>query len=107
MNNWVNKLQGLVYRMDSLMQESRKSGGVEPSEEAQLKRAIEKARRELMATRSFFDSVVEPDMVDHAIYSMQAAERKYAYLLKYAREKGYRQHLDETLRERILEREGK
>lgn len=56
------------------------SAGI-PRELAQL---VEKARREWLAARNAFDFVTEPELVDHAIFAMQAAERRYVYLLKLA-----------------------
>ncbi len=105
MDKWRSKMQGLVGKMDSLLTESHDTRSVEVDEEVMVKGAIEKARRELFAARSFFESVSDHDMVDHAVYSLQAAERKYAYLMKYARQKGYRQTLDQTLRDQIYNKE--
>jgi hypothetical protein len=99
MFRWGTKMQGLVEKVDSLLVQGANHKQVEADEEGMLKSAIEKARRELIAAQSFFECVSEPDMVDHAIYSLQAAERKYAYLIKYAREKGYRQTWEQALRE--------
>lgn len=47
------------------------------------------ARQEWVAACSFFDSVSDPDLIDHAIYAMSATEKKYLYLLKKARDAGY------------------
>ncbi|HEY8425351.1 MAG TPA: DUF2508 family protein [Limnochordales bacterium] len=54
---------------------------VVPAEVAAL---VEQARREWMAAQNEFDSVTDPDLVDHAIFAMQAAERRYVYLLRLA-----------------------
>ena len=54
-----------------------------PSELAQL---VEKARREWLAAQNAFDFVTEPELVDHAIFALQAAERRYVYLLRLAAE---------------------
>ncbi|HHV61359.1 MAG TPA: YaaL family protein [Firmicutes bacterium] len=50
--------------------------------------AVEKARREWLLAKSYFNSVTDPDLVDHAIYAARAAEKKYIYLLKKARQEG-------------------
>jgi len=50
-----------------------------------LEAVIEQARQEWVNARTFFDNVVDPDLVDYAIYSIEAAERKYMYLLRKAR----------------------
>jgi hypothetical protein len=49
---------------------------------------IEAARKDWVAAKSYFQSVTEPDLVDHAIYMVQATEKKYMYLLKKAKEIG-------------------
>jgi len=47
---------------------------------------VDLARRDWDHAKALFEEVNEPDMVDHAIYSIEAAERKYMYLLKRAKE---------------------
>jgi len=47
---------------------------------------IRRAYAEYKAAENYFDNVDDPDLVDFAIYGMQAARMKYAYLLKKARE---------------------
>ena len=48
--------------------------------------AVEKARREWLAAKSYFNAVTEVGLVDYAIHLVEAAERKYMYLLSLARE---------------------
>ncbi len=43
------------------------------------------ARREIEAARAQFEEVHDPDLVDHANYRLQAAERHYVYLMRAAR----------------------
>jgi len=47
---------------------------------------VEEARKEWIDAKSYFDNVVDPDLVDYAVYSVEAAERKYMYLLRRARD---------------------
>lgn len=61
--------------------ERRESANVPTFEEA-----AEIARKEWLHAISYFDQVVDPDLIDYATYSLRAAERKYVYLLKKARE---------------------
>jgi len=49
---------------------------------------VRKAREEWQAAQNYFDSVDDPDLVDFAIYEVEAARRKYMYLLKQARLRG-------------------
>lgn len=43
---------------------------------------VDEAKKEWLDAMSYFNQAVEPDLVDHAIISLQAAERKYMYWLK-------------------------
>ena len=51
---------------------------------------IEDARREWLSARTYFNSVLDPDLVEHAVYVNQAAEKRYMYLLKQAKEQNIR-----------------
>lgn len=60
--------------------------GGEPVNVPTFEEAAEAAREEWARAMSYFDQVVDPDLIDYAAYSLRAAERKYVYLLKKARE---------------------
>lgn len=49
--------------------------------------SLAQARQEWQAAQALFDTVTDPDMVDAAIHLIAAAERKYAYLLRLAKER--------------------
>lgn len=51
---------------------------------------VEEARKEWVAAKNYFDNVSDPDLIDHAVYVSQAAEKRYMYLLKQARSQGVR-----------------
>ncbi len=111
-NNWREWLERLLGKADNgnaekACQAKRPHSmlGEEMEKGEELKMAIEKTRRELISSRSFFDSVLDPDMIDHAIYTLQATEKKYIYLLKDAREKGFQLSLNETLRKNLISEE--
>lgn len=56
-----------------------------PREDDSLHGQVEAALREWQAAQNHFDAVsgvTEPDLVDHAIYNLEAAQRKYMYLLR-------------------------
>lgn len=53
-----------------------------------LPEAIEQARREWLYAQNYYNSVSETDLVDYAVYLIQAAEKKYMYLMKKARSEG-------------------
>jgi hypothetical protein len=51
-------------------------------------RLVEQARREWQDAKLRFDQICDPDLIDYAIYAIEAAERRYIYLIKQAREGG-------------------
>lgn len=55
----------------------------------QILGSVIKAKNEWLAAQNYFDNVSDPDLVDYAIYEMEAARKKYMYLLK--RGENYRQ----------------
>ncbi len=46
---------------------------------------IENAKKEWEDAKNIFENVSHPDLVDYAIYKVEAAEQKYIYLLKQYR----------------------
>ncbi len=48
---------------------------------------IQEAKDELLTARHMFAQMEDPDMVDWAVYSMTAAEKRYDYLLKNYKQK--------------------
>lgn len=42
---------------------------------------IDGAKQEWIDAQEYFDAAIEPELVDHAILTLQAAERKYMYWL--------------------------
>ena len=51
-----------------------------------MHQAIAEAKYEWEFAQSYFDSVSEPELVEYAIYNQMAAQKKYEYLLKQARQ---------------------
>ncbi|HEX6988493.1 MAG TPA: YaaL family protein [Bacillota bacterium] len=49
---------------------------------------VDQARREWQAARALFENVSDPELIDHAIHRMTAAERRYMFLIKEARKSG-------------------
>ncbi|NLZ33220.1 MAG: DUF2508 family protein [Firmicutes bacterium] len=49
---------------------------------------VEQARLEWHKAKDAFDQVSDPELIDHAVYNLEAAERRYIYLLKKAKEEG-------------------
>lgn len=57
----------------------------QPPEAPTLREQLEQARLEWQEAEAYFNSVTDPALVDHAIYNLEAAKRKYAYLLQQFR----------------------
>lgn len=49
---------------------------------------VDKARSEWLVARALFDNVSDPELIDHAIHLIVAAEKKYDYLLRRAKAEG-------------------
>lgn len=56
-----------------------------PKAAAELTDLLEQARQEIATAKCYYNSVSDIDLIDHAVYLLQAAEKKYTYLLKKAR----------------------
>jgi hypothetical protein len=48
--------------------------------------ALAQAHNELVCANAYFDCVSDPELVDHAVYMLGAAQKKYSYLLSRARQ---------------------
>lgn len=46
---------------------------------------LEQAKHEWLSAQNYYNNVSDADLVDYAAYHIQAAEKKYTYLLKRAR----------------------
>ncbi|MDL2257528.1 YaaL family protein [Eubacteriales bacterium OttesenSCG-928-K08] len=59
--------------------ERRREPSVDTNEE------IRQALRDWKDSTAFFESVTEPELVDYAVFEMEAAQKRYMYLLRSAR----------------------
>ncbi|MCX7571916.1 YaaL family protein [Tumebacillus sp. DT12] len=59
----------------------------ELTEEEKLKAEIDAAQKEWKIAREHINYVSDPELIDHAIFSLEAAERKYGYLLRQAKKR--------------------
>lgn len=53
---------------------------------------IENAKKEWEDAKNIFENVSQPDLVDYAIYKVEAAEQKYIYLLKQYKDNNFNWH---------------
>ncbi len=47
---------------------------------------VKRAYAAWQAAENYFDNVADPDLIDFAIFDMEAAKKRYVYMLKKARE---------------------
>ena len=60
----------------------------EKDENEELINIVFRAKQEMLDAQNYFDNVTDTELVDHAIYKMEAAKSQYIYLLKLAKDKG-------------------
>ncbi len=63
------------------------------TDEEQLIDSIRMAHEDWKNAEKYFQNVTDPDLIDHAIYRIEAARTRYNYLLKLAREMGLHNEL--------------
>lgn len=78
--------KGMISRVTNWLR-GRSSTQEEPSEFDKLRTELEAAREEWATAQRHIDYVSEPELIDHAIYYLEAAERKYGYLLREAKKR--------------------
>ena len=58
---------------------------------------IRRAQIDVETAEHFFQFVSDPELVDVAIYELEAKKSRYRYLLRVAKEKGIKKSLKESL----------
>ncbi len=58
---------------------------------------IRRAQIDVETAEHFFQFVSDPELVDVAIYELEAKKSRYRYLLRLAKEKGIKKSLKESL----------
>lgn len=66
-------------------------------EKEKIIKEIRKAQLDVKTAENFFQVVVDPELIDVAIYELEAKKSKYQYLIKIAKEKGIKKSLKESL----------
>ena len=66
-------------------------------EKENLFKEIKKAQTDVAVAEKFFQFVSDPELVDVAIYNLEAKKSRYRYLIKIAKEKGIKKSLKESL----------
>lgn len=66
-------------------------------EKQKIMKEIKRAQVEVKAAEHFFQFVSDPELVDVAIYDLEAKKSRYRYLIRMAKEKGIKKSLQESL----------
>ncbi len=97
----VTKLQRLLGEIQKLRGFNERSEHRENFRD--LGEAIAQAQKEWNEAKTMLNYVNDPDLIDHVILTLEAAERKYMYLIKVAKNSGYRMSLNEKEREETFD----
>lgn len=74
---------------------------IKNKEDQKIIKEIKKAQTEIDVAEKFFQAVTEPELIDVAIYELEAKKSKYQYLIRLAKQKGISRDLNESLAEAI------
>ena len=58
---------------------------------------IKQAKKDIKNAENFFQNVTDIELIDVAIYELEAKRSKYQYLIRIAKEKGIKRSVKETL----------
>lgn len=81
-------LEGINHVVSGLYNKIQHFQGAEKDENQEFVEIIKKARQEWQSAEKTFHNVSDPDLIDYAIYNVEATKAKYTYLLKRAKELG-------------------
>lgn len=92
MKGIIDKLQSALIYFNNEMLKGVIIDSPEESDnikDLSLTALVDRAHKEWIQAKSLFDEINDPELIDHVIYAMEAAERKYIYLLKLAQREKY------------------
>jgi len=76
---------------------SRRKNNRENIDNEKMILEIKRARLDVLTAEAYFQYVNEPELVDMAIYDLEAKKSRYSYLIRLAKEKGIRKTIRESL----------
>ncbi|QQY79862.1 uncharacterized protein DUF2508 [Keratinibaculum paraultunense] len=84
MKNYYKRKAKKILECANLLSNSIKTN--EKTEEEKVLESLKEAHSEWKNKEKYFQSVNEPELIDYAIYEMEASKIKYMYLLKKIKE---------------------
>jgi len=91
MNQFMETLQALYDRVEAYFRQAlsgfrlREPQGYEESAEAEYTDEALRALEDWKAAENYFNSIEDQDLVEYALYELEAARRKYEYLMRKLR----------------------
>lgn len=85
LNAYIGKLTGRLAGMKNGMLSEDTD-----RESREMLECVQKAMTEWCEAEQFFENVSEPELVDYAIFRIEACKKRYTYLLKKAKDMGIR-----------------
>lgn len=82
-----SKLLSIINALESKF-EHKEDTNDSSYDEKNLINDIKAAREEWLIALNYFEQVSDSELIDYSIYRIEAARRKYMYLLKQARQYG-------------------
>lgn len=76
---------------------SKKNKLNKDKEKSKIITEIKRAQLDVKTAENFFDVVTDPELIDVAIYELEAKKSRYQYLIKIAKEKGIKRSLKDSL----------
>jgi len=86
-SDFIRKITEFILNLQVKKGGKKKIPEIEQKQVLDCSYLLEQARKEWLAALSFFNNVTEKELVDQAIYALNAAEKRYFFLLKEQRRK--------------------
>ncbi|SET02047.1 Protein of unknown function [Natronincola peptidivorans] len=83
-----NMLEGITEVFNELRSKIQHMQEPEKDENQKFVEIINQARAEWESAEKTFHTVADPDLIDYAIYNVEATKARYIYLIKQAKEMG-------------------
>jgi len=81
------KNMSIIYNISNLLKRVKPDMENNDFEYEEEMKNLKQAHKEWTQAEIYFESVKDDELIDHAIYNLEAAKKKYFYLLNRVREK--------------------
>ena len=83
LHDWLFRMEE-VEEVEPALDPPRQHVQLVRREEIERRRSVQKALEEWKKATAYFESVSDPELVDYAVYDMEAAKKRYIFLLRNA-----------------------